>query len=249
MSAFPNIFWGPDQEVYNGYTDLRHELGSAMYMLDGRRFRFCLAGASNLIAGTLNQSAVPVTNHILQTPSAAAAVGAQTISVTLGATAASADQYRSGMILLTAGNAGEKYAYPIDTHVAVLSAGVFAAPLKRGVTVQVATDTTASSASFYSNPFWKVVITPASAATSPVVGVSLGALTAANYGWLQTRGLAPVRADTSTIVVGEPVVASAAVTGDIGLLTTANFITNWTVGNCIAIGSSTHTALVDLRLE
>ncbi len=123
-------------------------------------------------------------------------------------------------------------------------------PLKRGFSVQVAIGTTANSASLYSNPFFKVVVA-ATAYTSPVVGVNLAAITAANYGWLQTRGLAPVRVDNTTVVVGQPVVASAATAGDVGLpsATIATTITQPIVGNIIAIGSSAHTGLVDLHLE
>jgi len=249
MSAFPNILFGPDQEIYNTYTDRRFTLGQSLQMLDGRRFRFNLAGAVALVASTLQQSGVPVANHILQTP-AAAAVGAQSVAVALGATAVVADQYRDGQLLITAGNTGEGYSYPVDTHAAVTSSGTFTVPLKRGTTVQVAIGTTANSASLYSNPFWKTVVA-ATAYTSPVVGVAVGATAIGSYGWLQTRGLTPIRSDNTTTVVGQPVVASAATAGDCALAsaTIATTITQPVIGNIIAIGSSAHTALVDLHLE
>lgn len=247
MSAFPNILFGPDQELFNTYTDRRYGLGSALYMADGKRFRFGLCGALQ-VAGTVVQGHVPDANHVLQTP-AAAAVGAQSITLAIGNTAAVADQFRDGTVLLTAGNSGELYSYPIDTHPAIAaSAAAAVIPLKRGVTVQVAVGTTASSCSLYVNPFWKFIIC-ATAQSSPALGVVVAAVASASYGWVQTRGYAPVRVDSTTIVVGNPVVASSTTAGDVGLLTTANFITNWTVGNAVAIGSSAHTGLVDLRME
>ncbi len=180
----------------------------------------------------------------------AAAVGAQAISVTLGAAALVADQFRDGQALITAGNTGELYSYPVDTHPAALSGAVFSIPLKRGTTVQVAIGTTANSVSLYSNPFWKFII-QATAYTSPVVGIVLAPVASGSYGWVQTRGLAPCRVDSTTVVVGQPVVASATTAGDVGLAsaTIATTITQAVVGNIIAIGSSGHTGLVDLHLE
>jgi hypothetical protein len=249
MSAFPTILFGPTPEVFNTYLDRRFILGQALYDIDGRRFRFGSAGAVNLAAGLLNQSRLPIAGHILQTP-VAAAVGATTVTTATTTTAIAVDDYRDGMLLITAGNTGEGYAYPIDTHPAVAGSGNFAVPLKRGITVQVAIGTTANSASLYSNPFFKVLVA-ATAYTAIPVGVNVAAITATQFGWFQTRGLAAVKVDNTTVVVGEAVVASAATAGNVGLpsATIAVTITQPIVGYIQAIGSSTHTGLVDLHLE
>ena len=259
MSAFPHILFGPEQEIQNSYVETvasgnrRFNLGQALFTIDGRRFRFGSAGATLLVASTLVQAAVPTAGHILQTP-VAAAVGATSVSTATTTTKVEINEYGEGMLLLTAGNTGENYAYPVDRHGAVAANGVFAVPLVRGSVVQVAIGTTANSASLYRNPFSKVVIA-ATAVTAPVVGVTVLPLaaysTSANisYGWMQTRGLAPVRIDATTAVVGQPVIQSGTVAGDAGLATTTLLLTNAIVGNIVAIGSSTHTGLVDLRLE
>lgn len=260
MSAFPTILFGPESEIQDSYIETvsagsrRFYLGQSLFTPDGRRFRFGSNGGTLAVAGTLVQSSVPVANHILQTPQAAA-IGATSVVVALGATAVKANEYAEGMLHITAANSGQGYAYPIDKHGTVLASGNFTVPLVRGSVVQVAIGTTANSASLYHNPFFQVVLS-ATTYTSTVVGVviePLAASTATNvaHGWIQTRGLASVRADTSTIVVGQPVVASNAVAGDVGLpsVTIATTITQPIVGNVIAIGSSTNYALVDLHLE
>lgn len=259
MSSFPHILFGPEQEIQNSYVETvasgnrRFNLGQSLFTIDGRRFRFGSAGATLLVASTLVQAAVPTAAHVLQTP-VAAAVGATSVSVALGATKVELNEYGEGMLLLTAANTGQLYAYPIDRHGVVAASGTFAVPLVRGSVVQVAIGTTANSASLFRNPYSKVVIA-ATAVTSPVVGVAILPLAAystttnVSYGWFQTRGLAPVRIDATTAVVGQPVIQSGTVAGDAGLATTTLLLSNALVGNILAIGSSGNTGLVDLRLE
>src|SRR6266851_4900067 len=112
MSAFPTILFGPEQEIQNSYTETvasgnrRFQLGQALFTLDGRRFRFGSAGGTLLIAGTLVESRAPIAAHILQTPQAAA-IGATSIVLVLGATAVNANDYAEGIVIPTIANIGQ----------------------------------------------------------------------------------------------------------------------------------------------
>src|SRR5437773_343778 len=68
-----------------------HYLGERMVTKDGRSFRYCLNGAVALVAGNVIQAAAQIPNHLALTP-VAASIGDTSITVALGATAATANQ-------------------------------------------------------------------------------------------------------------------------------------------------------------
>lgn len=244
--AFPDILFLPDGEIYNTYTDRRWPLGTKGFTIDGRMFRFGLAGASNLAVGKLNQAPAPIANHVLQTPTAAA-VGATSVTVALGATAATADQYRDGVLSIELGT-GQGYAYKVDRHAAVASSGSFVVPLVRGTSVQVAIPATSNSVSLVANPYSKIIIAPTTL-TSQVVGVNVAAITAAQYGWFQTRGLCAVLVN-STVVIGNRVVPSLTTAGAVEAASGTFAVTSLeAVGKVAHVASSTNYSTIDLCID
>src|SRR5262249_45632139 len=74
-----------------------HPLGRRAVTKDGRVFRYTVAGGADLVAGNVQQSAAPITNHLAQTPPVVA-VGATSFQFTPGATAGAANLYAEGYL-------------------------------------------------------------------------------------------------------------------------------------------------------
>lgn len=249
MSAFANVLYGPEQEVYNTYTDRRWMLGTKLILQDGRMFRFCLAGGTTLAPGKVCQSPANVANHILQTPATAGVVGDTSLSVTLGATAMTADQYRDGIMSVNLGT-GFGYSYALDTHAAVGSGAATGSSLKfkRGVSLQKAVPTTANSVSFIANPYSNSIVYPTTPTGAPI-GVPMVSITNAQYGWLQTRGLSTVLTN-GTVVIGDAVVTSATTAGAVDP-TTSTFAVVYLnlVGFVQVVATSTNYSTIQLTIE
>jgi hypothetical protein len=247
MSAFPNLLFGPEQEPFNTYADRRYPLGTKLITADGRVFRFGLAGGTALAAGKLVQAAAPIAAHVLQTPQAAA-VGATSVVLQLGASAVSADQYRDGVVAAELGS-GKGYVYPIDAHAPVLSGGIFTIPLKRGIQVQVAIDTTANSLSLVAHPLSKVILCPTTLTAQPV-GVPIVPLAIGAYGWFQVHGLASVLTN-GTVVAGNLVVNSQGTAGAVEAMsaTIATTVIEVPIGRVAHVATSTNYSTIDLNIE
>jgi len=191
------------QDLYTYSTVQQHGVGEKAFSPDGRTFRYVKAGAAALIPGNWLQSPAIVPNHVNLTPTAAVAVGATTISVTLGATAATANQYAGGMVVIELGTTGAGQALLIKSHPAASSSGVLTLTLDD--TVQVATSGTVT-ASLVANLYIGAIQTPVTTLTGTPIGVAVGAIPAASFGWICSRGLTGALAD-GIITVGT--VASA----------------------------------------
>ena len=119
--SFPNVIFGSDGDQFMTSTLALFQqnspaVGNQLILNDGRKFRWPQAGAVALTVGLLQQAPIPIADHVLQT-AAAAAVGAKTVALTIGATAISADQYRHGYLVVDlASNTGFGYTYGITRH-------------------------------------------------------------------------------------------------------------------------------------
>jgi len=189
-----------------------HNLGERAVTPDGRVFRYCKAGATALVPGKLQQAPAEVTNHQDLTP-AAAAIGATSVTVTLGATAATANQYAGGWLMVTV-TPGQGYQYKIKSHPAADASATLALALEDAIVVAL---TTSSRCDLVLNPYSGVIVNPTTASSTPV-GVAVTAITAAQFGWLQVGGVANVLAD-GTVTVGTALVASNATAGAVEALT------------------------------
>lgn len=182
-------------------------LGSKAETVDGREFKYGLAGASNLAIGKLAQQAAVVANHQNISVAAAAAAGATQVTVTLGATAATANQYAGGYLnVIDVAGAGATYL--IAGHPAASSSGSLVVSLAEPITTAL---TTSSKANLTTNPYASMVIS-ATTTISYITGVPGIAVTAAFYGWFQTRGVASVLSD-GAVTAGVGLKPSDAVTG------------------------------------
>lgn len=219
-----------------------HDLGEVIRTSDGRTFRYAKAGAVDLVAGKLNQAAAEITNHQDLTPSAAA-IGATQVTVTLGATAATANYYAGGYLIVTT-SAGVGNIYLIKSHPAASSSGSLTITLDEPIAVAL---TTSSRIDLVPNPLSAVVVNPTSATSAPV-GVNNIAVTAGYYFWLQTGGVTSVLAK-GALVVGTQVFASDTTAGAVEPIAGVTAGTQANVGLAVAGTADGQNGAVKLLLD
>ena len=199
----------PSRGLFSSSTDATEfTLGAKVYSDDKvRSFRWVLVGGTALVPGKLYQASAEITNHQNVTPATAAA-GATSITVTLGATAATANYYADGWAIVTTGT-GAGYQYRIASNPAADASASLTITLDDALIAAIAVGD--SKIDLVANPYSGVIVNPTTA-TSCVVGVACYAAAAASYSWVQTGGVAAVLAD-GALAVGTNVAASNAVAG------------------------------------
>lgn len=194
------------QQVLSSTSIQMHNLGELGFSNDGRAFKYVKNGAVAMVQGKLYQAPAEVTNHQNLTP-VAAAIGATEITTTLGATAAAANLYAGGLLVVTV-TPGEGYAYKIRSHAAIGSGGTGTFVLEDALLVAL---TTSSRIDLVQNPCSGLIVNPTTASSAPV-GAAVYPIAIGEYGWLQVKGQASLLAD-GAITVGTNVIASNATAG------------------------------------
>ena len=185
------------QGLYETSTTKKECLGAKRITEDGREFRYCKAGGT-LIPGGATYGPALTAHHVaqVQTFGAANAVGATNVTVYVGGTAVTANQYDDGYLLVyrtTSGTAGMMY--PILSHT-TSSAGSETITVTLKEPLEVATYTTCYL-SLIPNP-WSSCIAAAAIATS-YTGQAFVACASGSYCWVQTGGLGNTKGgDTAT---------------------------------------------------
>lgn len=193
------------QDVFSSSATAGTSLGARATTGDGRVFRYCLAGVSALVVGDLQQASAEDTTNYQNLAVTAAAIGATSVVTTTTATV-TANALAGGYMVVTT-SAGIGNIYQIGGNTAATGA-VFTITLNDPLLVAL---TTGSRIDLLPNPFASVIINPSAASSAPS-GVAIYPITAAQYGWLQTQGAAPVLAD-GTVTVGTTLVASNGTAG------------------------------------
>lgn len=237
--------YGSDGQQFSTYTARNWPLGTQLVLQDGRCFRFALKSAAAAVAGDMQQAAANTANHVGLAVQAAAAVGATSVSVTLGATATTADEYADGYLVIDT-SPGNGYSYRIRTHAAAGSGATQAVTLYSTDSVQVAL-TTSSVASLIHNPYRSVVVAPTTHSQTPA-GVAVKPIAASEYGWLQTKGPAAVKG-IGTLVIGDPVILSGTTAGGVGPMAGAGAATEVQVGWCMRVAATTLHSTIYLTLD
>lgn len=215
-------------------------LGSRLDFEDGRSFVYCKNGGTALAAGKLASSPAEVANHTNCAVAAAAAVGTNEVTITLGATAATKDQYAGGFLYINDA-AGEGYTYRVSSHPAADASGSLVLTLADKVRYAL---TTSSEASLVYNKFANLVVAPATTAVGTPVGVPAIAVTASYYFWAQCAGPAAVL-QVGTLVAGANAVTPTGTAGGVG---PSGAATSVDVGTVMQIAATTEYAMIDLKL-
>lgn len=200
----PNLTSDPQaagQPLYTSSSTQYHALGERLVTSDGRVFRYAKAGAVDLVAGNWIQSPAQLANHQNIAPTATFAIGATAVTVTLGATAATANQYAGGQMVVTI-TPGLGQAIAILGHPAALSGATLTLTLAEPLRVAL---TTTTRVDLVPNLFNGVIQNPITTLTGVCVGVATYIITAAEYGWIQRSGLC------GALIAGTPGVGLAIV--------------------------------------
>ena len=245
--------------VINGYDGAQHDFGSTklfplgtqMVLEDARTFRYGLNNATNAsFAGDLQQAEAPDANFDELAYNTNPAVGDLSMSITNGATAIVADDYLEGWAVTNNTNSTTSaldagYMYRLATHLAVATTAAGTFNFYGSVDV-VAVFATGGEVALVRSPYAQFIICPTTL-TREVIGVAAARITAAQFGWVQTRGPCAVLTE-GTPVIGTHVGAgttAGAVTVDAG---TAD-LESIKLGYTIEIGISTEWSTIFLTIE
>jgi len=233
---------GIGQPLYTSSSTQAHALGERAVTSDGRVFRYAKAGGTSLVAGNFIQSPAQLANH-QNIAVAAAAIGATQITVTLGATAATAGQYAGGQAVVTI-TPGLGQAINILSHPAADASATLVLTLAEPLRVAL---TSSTRIDLCPNPYNGVIQVPVTTLTGSVVGVATYIITNGEFGWLQREGLCgALIAGTPGVGLGVGFPTSAAGAAVIDDAATAGFVT---VGTMMSTGGNGENNGVFLALE
>jgi len=167
-----------------------------MVLPDGRVFYYGQTDGAQT-AGAICQSAVSVANHDMDLATNTASAGDKSVTVTVGGTAATEDQYKDGYLYVNDGT-GEGHIYKIRQHDAISSSGSGAINLYDGDAIAVAF-AAATIVGLAKNPYKDFVVYPTTA-TGHAVGVAATDFDDDDFGWLQTWGPAAVLCDVAFVI-------------------------------------------------
>lgn len=196
------------QDIFTTSTSANTNLGALATTGDGRYYRYSSLGAVAAVPGKLYQAAAEITNHQNLAPTANGAIGDRTITVTLGATAATANQYAGGYAVIS-DSTGEGYMYEIASHPAALLSATLQLTL-----VDPLLTTTASASTkvdLIPNPYSATIVNPTTATSAPI-GAAVFPVAIGGFGWMQVSGPTVLLAD-GAVTVGTNLVASNGTAG------------------------------------
>lgn len=216
--AFPNMAFGsPPKHLVNDATR-GPRIGQRMYYADGRRWTYCLVGATTLISGDLlTGKAVVSGDYTDLVTDVAPVIGDTQLSITTTVSTAAA-YYDGGWAhcnLATTLLQGQSYRLK-ETGANVLNTSGPADIFKLDPIdpIRVA-GTTATEFGFVPDEYNGVIIAGTTVAAR-VIGVAQAPITNAQFGYIQTWGMSCVQT-AGTEVVGNNSVAITAAAGRAGL--------------------------------
>lgn len=200
-------------------------VGSRWDLSDGREVILAKAASGTTIAnGKLYQDAAIVPNHQNLATTAVTAYSANgnvpaTVTMTLGNTAATANQYRGGFLIVNDVN-GEGQTLRIASHPAADASATLKVTLEDAPNTALVAAT--SEVSLLPAHGDNVIIYPTTP-TGAAVGVALCPIAASSYGFLTTKGLTSCLAN-GTIAVGGNISPSPTVAGAVEITSITTFV-------------------------
>jgi len=179
----------------------------------GRVFRYCKAGGSGLDRGKLVVTSDPVANHTSMNFAVAPAIGDTSVDVTLGGTAATANQYKDGWLNVQDG-LGEGRVYRVEGHAAqATTTGTLKVWLAEPIDTVSAI--TVANVDLVYNKYQSIVIAASDQADVPV-GIPVAGITTLYYGWVQTWGPCAAWMDEA-VAIGQDLTIGSSVPGSVEL--------------------------------
>ena len=238
LAGFPQV---AQQGILDESETIQGTVGGYIETADGRGFRYSKIGAVATVPGKVYQSkALDATNDQPSGGHATAAVAAgSTTFVTTGTATVTANEFQGGYLAVVV-TPGQGYTYRIKSH-AAFSAAAVTMELDDPIIIAL---TTSSNAIWCAHPYNGIVIEPGTP-TGKIVGVPPTIITAAYYGWTQTKGVVSVLF-TGTGVAGA--VVGSLVGGTSGSTAPAIAATNIS-GQHMATGISGEYSLIYLTID
>lgn len=237
----------PDVIDFNPYkTSTVQQFALGTQFVDGEDvYRYAKVGASTISRGKLQTAPAPKLNHHNVAVASAVALGDKTITVTLGATAAVADEYAEGYITISDATLGG-YSYKIKTHPAANSSASLTLTLYEPV--QVVALTTSAKATLVHNTYNGII--EGVVQTIRLAGVAQVGATTGVFLWVKTRGVSPLLADQA-ITVGAAMSPSTSVSGSVIEVSSTYATAEKTmlVGDAFVAGVDTEKRPVRLTIE
>jgi hypothetical protein len=214
-----------------------HSLGQLGMTSDGRKYRYCRAGAAVLVTGDSYSTAAQDAQFEAMALASNAAIGATEISFVLGTTTVAAHDFDEGFLMVASGT-GIGQSSRILSHTTGTSGQTITAVIEDPLVVGLTT-AGSSTITIVKNPYDDVVI-QAVTPTGPCIGIASYPIPATEYGWLQTGGPAACLFDAS--------VCAADTLGVAGSTTTAGTV-RVTAAGAEYIGSSMHVVPVSAEVS
>ena len=219
MFTGPPVIYGINPKTTD--ANPQHQIGSLGVTSDRRVFRYAQNAGTQIAAGKLVVAPDITTNHediAVNTFS----IGDRTLSLTLGATAITGNEYEGGFVMII-DDTGEGHYHKIKSAPATSASGTATITLYDPIEVAASADTTVT---LYRNKFRDVVISDGTQADLPV-GVTPVVIPADEYFWAQTKGACTILVDTNDTIAGQPITIGAT---DNGAVETHNAATEVVVG-------------------
>ncbi len=200
--SFPNTINASAStgEHYANRSTKNFPLGQKLELEDGRIFRHILKSGAAAITGELEQGKASVAGDVrLAVVTTAAAVGDLTINFTDQGSAAE-NYYTEGWVAVTkaAAAAALGQIFKVKSHpVFSGAANVVTLDDDQAVRIIIAV---ADELAFSPSPFDACILVPITTPTSIITGVAHAAISASQYGWLQTRGVCAMQSAASGAV-------------------------------------------------
>ena len=229
MGELVNIPWGQEKETTT--TRREHPLGAVGMTPDGRCFRWAFSGEA-IGAGQVVMQKGAVAHHDMDLATATGgSVGDTSITVTLGATEATLNQYEDGALYTNDGT-GEGHLYAIRSNPAADASASLVLTLHEKI--REATSTSDTLNGLIENDYKDVEIYDADDIDGPALGVAPTEIANDTYFWLQTSGRAAVLIQ-GTVVLGDAVEASQTTDGAVCLHDVSANTDQAPLGTCAGI--------------
>lgn len=236
-------------------TSLSTLCGAKFDTSDGREFVLIQNGGTALVSGNLIQGPVAIGANHTNLATSTAAVGATTVTVTMGGTLATANQYAGGFVVFNAGT-GIGQTLQILSHPAATSSGTCVLTLADSIKVATSSSDTKSTLVLprYGSPNGTDVRTSGcvvcpTTLTGPVIGVTVSPIPAStttvpSYGYIQTSGVVGCLNDANT-AIGLDLMPSANTAGAVATYVVA---TKCRVGTSSVAGVTTEVRPITIQL-
>ena len=238
--------YGAEGSQYDTHTTQQYELGTRMNIGE-RVYHYASVGSAGaVVVANVMQAAVEVATNAEDMALATTAAGSRTVVATLGATAATENQFKDGYFNLNnaAGEGGHYYV--VASHPAAEGGATCEITLK--ATLQTAITNGTETGGLTRNSYQDVIVMPTTVTGAPA-GVTNIDIAASSFGWLQTWGPCAVLADNTTHVIGKAAAASVATAGAIALNDTSGSTDAPQIGhNLGTVAVSTEFQMIYLRI-